>query len=347
MSSTRSRKPAESSNETSERKSALRDAIKKDEARAQSRAGGLMPFRFYQERDAECEIVILDNSMDDAFWRQEHNLQIGGKWGNHEPCIAESGPCPHCEAGSKPALVVLLTALVIRPYKNKKTGKTTKYTKMLLPLKRKQYPAFDNIESIAMKKHGTLRGTCVLMYRDNDETSFSTGMPINNEDGNIINDWLDEKALVKEFGHDPVKGTDGKVYKKADEDIVPFDYKKLFPKVDEEEVREQHGITTPGSSRANRREQEADADEIPDVPSPRSRRSAPAEEEQEEEAPAPRSRRAPAPEPAPAPRSRRAAPVEQEEEEEQEQEEEDAPAPSRRGYASSRTSGRSRPNYQD
>lgn len=343
MSSTRTKGSAEGSNEeTYGRKSALREAMKKDEAKAQSRAGGLMPFRFYQARDEECEIVILDKSMDDAFWRQEHNLQIGGKWGNHEPCIAESGPCPHCEAGSKSALVVLLTVLVLRPYKNKKTGKTTKYTKMFLPLKRKQYPEFDRIESIAMKKHGTLRGTCLLMYRDNDETSFSTGMPVNNDDGNIINDWLDEKALQKEFGHDPIKGQDGKVYKQADEDIVAFDYKKLFPKGDDEEVREQHGIVTPGSSRSNRREQEEDADDIPDVPSPRARRTAPAVEQEEEEAPAPspRSRRTPEPEPAPAPRSRRPSAIVEDEEED---EEEAAPAPSRRGYASSR----SKPNYQD
>ncbi len=347
--------------------------MKRDEARAQSKANGnYMPFRFWQQRGDECEIVILDNSMEDAFWRQEHNLQIAGKWGNYEPCIAESGPCPHCEAGNRSSLVVLLSVLVLRPYKNKKTGKVSNYTKMLLPLKRQQYAEFDRIEAIAMRKHGTLRGTCLLMYREDEENAFSTGMPVNNEDGNIINDWLDEKALQKEFGHDAIK-KDGKVLKKADEDIEPFDYRKLFPKPDDEEIREQHGIATPGSRRANRRadeeeddapapsrrtrrrDEEEDADELPGVSSRRSRSAAPADEKEEEEDEG-------GEEAAPTrPRSRRAAVKEESEEEEEEEADEEeeaaaprrgarpaAPAPSRsaparRGYASRR----GEPSFED
>lgn len=337
-----------------QRSSALRDAMKRDEDRAKSKSSGqYMPFRFWQQRGDDCEIVILDNSMEDAFWRQEHNLQIGGKWGNYERCIAESGPCPHCEAGNRSSLVVLLSVLVLRPYKNKKTGKVTNYTKMLLPLKRQQYAEFDRIEAIAMRKHGTLRGTCLIMKREDEENAFSTGMPVNNEDGNIINDWLDEKALQKEFGHDAIK-KDGKVLKKADEDIEAFDYRKLFPKTDDEEVREQHGIATPGSRRSNRDEDE-DADEIPQVSS-RSTRSRSVEveevdEEEEDEPIRPRSASA----------TRRssvvAVPDEDDDIEEDEDEEEvevaparsarRAPAPSaapaRRGYASRR----SEPSFED
>jgi hypothetical protein len=121
------------------------------------------------------------------------------------------------------------------------------------------------------------------MKREDEENAFSTGMPVNNDDGNIINDWLDDKALQKEFGHDAIK-KDGKVLRKADEDIETFDYRKLFPKTDDEEVREQHGIATPGSRRSNR-EEEDDADEIPQVSSrsTRSRVVEVAEEEEEED----------------------------------------------------------------
>jgi hypothetical protein len=341
-----------------QRPSALREAMQRDEARVASRMNGqYMPFRFWQQKDDECEIVILDNSMEDAFWRQEHNLQIAGKWGNYERCIAESGPCPHCDAGNRSSLVVLMSVLVLRPYKNKKTGKVSNYTKMLLPLKRQQYAEFDRIEAIAMRKYGTFRGTCLIMKRENEENAFSTGMPVNNDDGNIINDWLDEKALQKEFGHDAIK-KDGKVLKKADEDIEPFDYRKLFPKQDDEEIREQHGIATPGSRRANRHDQE---EEVSERPSRRSRRADDDEddelpgvatrgkvedEEEEEVVASPRSRRA----------SRSVEPAEENDEEEDEEEESPRQSRSsrqspstgrasspRRGYASRR----GEPSFED
>lgn len=342
----------------SKRHSSVREAMQREEKKAAERAGGMMPFRFYQGRGEETEIVILDESMDKAFWRHEHNLKIGGKWGNHEPCIAEDGPCPWCDEGNRPALVVMLTCLVLRPYKNKRTGKTSQYTKMLLPIKRQQFPEFDRIEEIAIRKHGTLRGTCLLMFRKDEENSFSTGMPVANDDGEIINDWLNEKKLSKEFGHDAIK-RDGKVFKKADEDLEVFDYKKLFPKPDTDAIREEHGIEVPGSRRANRRaedddsdddggsacssrsgrrarrDEEDDADDIPDLPSKSRRQSArrakeaepdddededDSEEEAEEEAP--RSRRRPSSPPAKTTRSRRAPVVEDDEEEDDDEEDE-------------------------
>lgn len=335
------------------KKPSLREAMKREEKKAQDRAGGLMPFRFFQPRGEETEIVILDESMDKAFWRHEHNLQIGGKWGNLEPCIAESGPCPFCEEGSKSTIVVLLTVLVLKEYKNKKTGKVSKYTKMLLPLKRGQYPEFDKVEEIAVRKHGTLRGTCILLFRKDEETSFSTGMPTANDDGNLINDWIDEKGLSREFGHDPIV-RDGKTLKKADEDIEVFDYKKLFPKPDDDVIREEHGMSIPGSRRSNRASEEDETDDIPDVPSRRrsSRSSAPVEpepeeddevEEEEEELPKRRvSSRSAAPA---APSRRRATEPEEEEEyihseidddvEEEDEPDEEAPAPPRRRSSAS------------
>jgi hypothetical protein len=334
--------------------------MKTEEKKVAARSGGLMPFRFFQGRGEETEVLILDESMDDAFWRHEHNLKIGGKWGNHEPCIAESGPCPFCEEGSKPALVVLLTVLVLKPYKNKKTGKTVQYSKMLLPLKRGQYADFDKLEEIAIRKHGTLRGTVVMLFRKDEDNSFSTGMPTPNDDGNLISDWYSEEDLAAEYGHDPIV-KDGKTIKKADEDIEPFNYKKLFPEPNAEEIRAEHGMSVPGSRRANReavdddeaparstrrrRDQEEDADDIPDVPSRSSRRqraAAPVEdeddvEEDDVEEEAPKSRRG---RPTPSPsedrsrsRTRGAArdtDADEEVEDEEEVEEEVVPARRRR-----------------
>jgi len=235
------------------RRRALREAVARDEEAAKKRAANSnQPWRFFQAKGAETEVIILDKELEEAFWRNEHNLEIAGKWGNYEPCIADSGPCPHCKAGSSPYLVVLLTVLVIQQYTNKKTGKVTEYSKRLLPIKRSQFVAFEKIEKVALKKYGTLRGVSILLARSTEETSFSTGMPVPNDDGEVINDFLTEKQLVEEFGNAVELARDGKTVLKAkNEDLVVYDYHKYFPEPDADAIREEYDLDVPGSNRAN------------------------------------------------------------------------------------------------
>lgn len=322
MSRTRTRRRPDASSdsgETASRPGSLSDAVNRDEARAKSRKGKAgMPFRFWQKRGEECEVIILDENIeppaDDptngAFWRQEHNLKgPDGKWGNHEPCIQETGPCPFCEEGSNPALVIFLSVLVLRPYKSKKTKEVKEYSKMLLAIKRGQLDDFTKIEKIAKKKHGTLRGASIFLYRKDEDNSFSTGLPVANDDGQLLNDWLSEDDLIEEFGHEAVEGREsGTILKKENEDIEPFDYRKLFPEPDADEIREAHGVEVAGSRKSSRRARQSDDDddEIPmdhgedDSPrrSRRSRRSRSSESESDtdesaeaEEKPAKSSRR--------------------------------------------------------
>lgn len=242
--------------------------MKKDQERAEKRRGnGNMPFRFWQKKGEDCEVIILDDSLEETFWRHEHNLKIDGKWGNHEPCIQESGPCPHCNNDSLPALVVFLTVLVMRPYTSKKTGNVKEYSKMLLALKRGQYAEFEKIEKIAKKKHGTLRGVSLILERKNEENSFGTGMPVPNEDGQMINDFLTEDDLIAEFGHEAVEGREsGSIIKQKNEDIKVFNYRSIFPEPDADAIRDAHDIEVSGSRRSSQRARHDDADDDDDIP---------------------------------------------------------------------------------
>jgi hypothetical protein len=271
MARTRTRSSAASAAETPARSGGIAGAMRKEnEKMERKRAQGHMPFRFWQKKGEECEVIILDESLDKGFWRHEHNLQIDGKWGHIEPCIQETGKCPFCEDGSYSSLVAFLSVLVMRPYINK-AGETKEFSKMFLCFKRGQFAEFERIEKIAVKNHGTLRGTSVILHREDEDNSFSTGAPVPNDDGNIINDWLSEEELVAEFGHPELKGREsGKVLKKKNEDIEPFAYRILMPAPDADAIREQLGDGPVAGSRA---ESDGEDDEIPGVPNPRSART--------------------------------------------------------------------------
>lgn len=294
----------------------VREAVAMENQKAAERAErGFMPFRFWQRKGDECEIIILDHSIDDGFWRNEHQVKVGKNY-QPEPCIQETGPCPHCEDGLRQSMVVFLSVLVIRDYTDRNGNKHT-HSRMLLPLKRNQIPDFERIEAIAMKKHGTLRGVSLIMERKNEENSFSTGMPVPNDDGQLINEFLSEKSLTKLFGHSAIK-KDGKVVKEANEDIQPFDYQALFPEPDADAIREEHGIVVPGSRSANRRASDDDDDDGDDVGSRSRRRRRSVEDDDDDEIPM-----------SPPPRRVSRTDEDEDEEEDDEEDEDDEPTPSR------------------
>jgi hypothetical protein len=213
--------------------------------------------RFFLKTGEECEVMILDNCLEDGFFRMEHNLMgSDGKFGNIEPCIADSGPCPACKSGDRPSLVAYLTAVVFRSF-TRKNGEEVPYSKMLLPIKRGQYPDWVRLEQIAVEKHGRLRGVCVWLARKDEPTSFSTGLPVPNRQGELINEYYDEATLVAEFGSPEKKSREnGQVMRRENEDITAIDYRKEMPEPDADAIREEAGITLPGSTRRAPAEQE-------------------------------------------------------------------------------------------
>jgi hypothetical protein len=233
-----------------------------------------MPYRFWNNEGQECEVTILDASIEDGFARPEHNLKgADGKYGNIFGCIKNEADCPICKSDKESVLVLYLTVLVHRPYVHKKTGETRQYSKMFLCIKRGQLNDFLRVENIAMEKYGTLRGVTILLARDHDKNSFSNGKPIAGSNGNIITDFYDEDQLVECFGHKAlVSKENGKVMKPENEDIKPYDYKKLMPPIDIDEFLEEHGGKPAAGSRKaynSYKEEAADDDDEPEDEEPK------------------------------------------------------------------------------
>lgn len=213
---------------------------------------GYMPLRFWLKQGDSQDIIILDNSLEDAFHIREHNLQgPDGKYGNFENCLLDSGEeCPICKQyGEDSYLIAFLSVLVLKEWTSKKTGEVHKYSKMLLPIKRNQFGKFVKIDALAQKQHGTLRGTFLVMEREEADKSSAIGEPQPLEDGTLF-DHYSEEDLVSEFGHKAIKSREGKILKEENEDTKVFDYLKLFPEQSKEELEATHGIEsepTPGS----------------------------------------------------------------------------------------------------
>lgn len=225
-----------------------------DEAESVSKksSSGFMPWRFWQKRGEKCDVTFLDESIEDGFARYEHNLKgADGKWGNIVPCIKTESDCPVCKEHGASTLVLYLSVLVHRPFVSKKTGETKEHTKMFLCIKRGQLEDFLRVEKIAKKNHKTLKGVTVTLSRDNEPTSFSTGMPVPSEEtGNILSDYYNEADLCEAFGHPEIKTKEGTVIKAEDEDTKPYDYMALMPQPDPDEfISQQGGSPSPGSTK--------------------------------------------------------------------------------------------------
>jgi hypothetical protein len=241
-----------------------------------------MPYRFWLEPGSQCEITLLDASLEEGFARPEHNLKgADGKYGNIVPCIRNEADCPLCRSDRESTLVLYLSILVHRPYVVKKTGETREYSKMFLCLKRGQYNDFARIEKMAIKKYGTLRGVTILLARDNERNAFGTGTPIANEDGNMLADFYNEKELIEAFGHKAVKAKEGnKIIKPENDDVMPYDYKKLMPQPDVDDyLSEYGGAPAPGSRKA--------AQSYKDEEEPKDSDGEADEEEEDEKKPSP------------------------------------------------------------
>lgn len=117
------------------------------------KTGGV--YRFFLKKNSECEITFLDGDLtsdghlDVVSWT-EHSVFENGHWGNYYVCVGDSEPCPICQGGSKPALVVALSVIDHSSYIDKK-GVTHKDTLRLFVCKRS---TFKMLEKIAIKRGG-------------------------------------------------------------------------------------------------------------------------------------------------------------------------------------------------
>lgn len=242
---------------------AARAALEKAEKEAaERRERGFMPLRFWLPQGEECEVIILD----DAFVAdepgkggaliREHNLKDSeGKWGNFESCCADFAPCALCDkAGSDgfgvSTTVVMLTALVLKPWKSKKTGEEHAYSRMLLPVKLGQKEKFLELQRHAEREQGTMRGLYLVLKRGTGDQTVATGEPVMLDNGKLY-DLVSEEELVRDYGHPPVKNREGKVIKEANADLEPYDYEELFPRPDPDDLAARFGGRPVAGSRRN------------------------------------------------------------------------------------------------
>ena len=218
--------------------------------RRKSQGGNVL--RFYVKQGDECEVIILDESLDKAVAFYEHNLQgPDGKWGVHEPCIKDFAECPLCANGSVSYYGMMLSVLVLKPFtinRGKPNEKVIPHSKMLLPVKIGQFDLFRRLEAAAKKECGTMRGMYLVLARSKtDAKSSRIGEPIILESGKMF-DMLSEKELLKDYGHKAVMAQDGKSVSRAENfDITAYDYEKLFPMPDVAAIMKRYGSGEPAT----------------------------------------------------------------------------------------------------
>lgn len=226
------------------------------------------PMRFFVPKGESTQVIVLDENLESGLAIREYEIQgSDGKWGNYERSFEDLGiECPIGKKyGATSYVVLFLTVIVMKEWVSKKTGETHSYSKMLLPIKRGLYPKIQKLEKIALKNNGgTMRGASFWMEREDKDQSLRTGEPAPDDDGQLLEYWS-EDDLIDNFGHQEIKSRDGRVLKKKNEDLMPYDYLKLFPEPTIEEARSRHGLDPePGSLEDNAQSFEEEEEEADD-----------------------------------------------------------------------------------
>jgi hypothetical protein len=218
------------------------EAAKAQASAERKRSGAGSALRFYVKGGDDCEIIILDHSIEDGLAFYEHNLQgADGKWDIYEPCIKDFAQCPICARFKESSYVLMLTCLVLKPFTTKK-GVVVPHSKMLLPVRITQFDKFRDLEASAKSEGGSLRGMYLIMKRSkSDSKAARIGEPAMLEGGKLY-DLIPEAELVRDYGHKEVRSEDGtKVFRPANFDITPYDYDELFPKPDVKDIQTRYG----------------------------------------------------------------------------------------------------------
>lgn len=210
--------------------------------RAQERIDGYQPLRFYlpdptklgvTREELQATVVILDDAP--SFAVHEHsfpNPQTGryGKGSFTHLCLANEGHCPACDADQRdPYFALFLTVQDMRGYMNSQNI-WVPHSKKLLAVKNNNQEYFFR----QYERHGTLRGMELLMVRS-DKRGANHGNP------EFVN-LHDEETIIQTFQNPQRMSQDGqRVVKEENEDCYAYDYAKIFPKPDYQQMLERFG----------------------------------------------------------------------------------------------------------
>lgn len=186
------------------------------EAEARKKAAGIR--RYWIPENAEGKVTFLDGDLGDeglieavSFW--EHQLKLNGNWRNWYPCTQVTEPCPICEGGDNPSLVMVFTVIDHGEWKDKQ-GVVHKDERRLFVCKRE---TFKRLQKIASKRGG-LKG-CTFDVSRVGEKSAGVGDTF---------DFIEKRtmpALAKALNLKP-------------EDVAPFDYEEVLTYYTADQLRE-------------------------------------------------------------------------------------------------------------
>lgn len=175
-------------------------------------------WRFWQPRNSTAKITILDNPY---FFAHEHNVQVGGKFGNFYTCKAPAGEhCLVCDYDNgKPSYCLFFSVIDHSLYTTKK-GKRIQHQKKLFAAKAK---VIDVIKRRIESLEGDIKGCVFEVSRGSGDKECATG-----EDIVYTGKRLNEDQLLQLGKKIAPEGISAQEY------ISPFDYPKILaPKSDE------------------------------------------------------------------------------------------------------------------
>lgn len=207
----------------------IAQADKEAEAKKQLAAKGR---RFWIKDGGETQITFLDGTLlpdgrldAPTFW--EHQIRVpNSKMRHHYVCVKEYEPCPICDSGETPALVVAFTIVDHSEYTDK-NGKLHRHNKSLFVCKR---DTFKRLQKIAQKRGG-LAGITFDVSRTGDK-SAAVGSDFDFVDKINLADPKAVRAQAKEWGLD---------------DLQPINYEEVFVYRDAKTLRAEFGFGGAGS----------------------------------------------------------------------------------------------------
>jgi hypothetical protein len=195
-----------------------------------------MPWRFRLDNGEEAKATFLGTP---KFFYREHNLQLGGKWGNYFTCLMDFDTCPLDTIGNS-SYVVAGSVIDHREWEDKK-GEKHKNQKRMVVFKGK---ARENIIRQIEKKGDDLKYWVYEFSRGSSNTEAATG---------------ENFEPVKQLTKDQMKNfiPKGETLKWLEE----FDYAKILEPKSPEELRKIAGQAPPTGSAEELDSGDTDADE--------------------------------------------------------------------------------------
>ncbi len=114
-------------------------------------------FRYSLKAQEEGVVVFID---DPTFFIWEHNVNIGGRWGNYITCLKDYMTCPVCQTGLKSTYTAYGTVIDTRKF-TRGDGSVSENRKILYPAKGTTIRRLEELQ----KKHGTLVGRAFKVKR--------------------------------------------------------------------------------------------------------------------------------------------------------------------------------------